>query len=392
MIADLRSKLNLLNSANNGVFIVTFVAEVSYKRSLFMFKNLAFSVFSLLLFSHCTQENTDIRVGCETIPPGNYLIKWETFPPMEGIVKIYESSFPDSFNMSSPIAESEISKGFKDIFAVRTLKRSYFKLVFDKNHSAITTERIIPMQGLFNFRDLGGYYNGDARQVRWGKLYRSSSLARATLQDVKMLNNLGIRTVIDFRTEKERRDFPPQYLGLHTFDLPLRGNPHNVFLDRIVSGKMRIGDVKVYAQDIFAFLVESNTDFFVQLFDILLNAENYPVLMHCSLGSDRSAVASALILAALEIDNEQIISDYMQTNEQIDFSSFVPNFNVFSQEDSYSREIKETITALYRVHKETITYSFAKILKDYGSLENYFNNELQLTVKKREKLKELMLY
>ena len=311
---------------------------------------------------------------------------------MEGIVKIYESSVPDSFNLSSPIAESEISKGFKDIFAVRTLKRSYFKLVFDKNHSIITTERTIPMQGLFNFRDLGGYYNGDARQTRWGKLYRSSSLARTTFQDVKVLNNLGIRTVIDFRTEKERCDFPSQYPTFQTFDLPLRGNPHNVFLDRIISGEMRIGDVKVYAQDIFAFFTENNADFFIKMFDILLNAENYPILMHCSLGSDRSAVASALILAVLGVDNEQIINDYMLTNKQIDFSSFVPNFTVFSQDDSYSQTVQETITALYRVHKETITYFFSKLIKEYGSLENYFNNELQLTAKKREKLKELMLY
>ena len=87
-----------------------------------MHKNSTFLILSLLLFSHCTQEKADIRVACGAVPPGNYRIKWETFPPMEGTVKIYESSLPDSFSLYSPIAESEISKGFKDIFFVQTAK------------------------------------------------------------------------------------------------------------------------------------------------------------------------------------------------------------------------------------------------------------------------------
>lgn len=353
-----------------------------------MLRNSVMLGLSLMLFTHCTKENSDIRVVCEATPFGYYKIKWETFPPMEGTVKIFESSVPDSFNLYSPIAETEISKGFKDIFLVKTTRRSYFKLVFDKKYSAITAERIIPMDGLFNFRDLGGYYNTNGKQIRWGKLYRSSSLARATFQDAKVLKNLDIRTVIDFRTDTERYDAPSKYLAPRTFNFPLRGNPFNIYFDKILSKEMKAGDVKVYLQDLFAFLLENNSDYFVKMFDVLLDANNYPVLVECSLGSDRSAAASALILAALDIDLDQIISDYMLTNEQIDFASFIPNANIFLEDD----EVQETFTALFRVHKGTITYFFDKIIKEYGSLDNYFNTELKLTAKKREKLKEIMLY
>jgi len=356
-----------------------------------MRKNITFSTLFLLLFSYCTQLKPDIRVVCETVPRGNYVIKWETFPPMEGTVKIYESSMPDSFNLSSPIAEAEISKGVKDIFFAQTAKRSYFKLVFNKEYSVVTAERTIPMQGLFNFRDLGGYYTANGKQTRWGKLYRSSSLARATLQDAKVLKNLGIQTVIDFRTDKERHDFPSKYIASQTYNFPLRGNPYNAYFDRILSKKMKAGDVKVYAQDMFSFLLENNSDYFIKMFDILLDVDNYPVLIHCSLGSDRSGVASALILAALDIDLDQIVSDYMLSNDQIDFSSYFSNLskeNIFLQDP----DIQETFTALCRVHKETITYSFDEILKEYVTLDNYFNTELKLTPKKREKLREIMLY
>ena len=353
-----------------------------------MLRNSTFLVLSLLLFSHCTQEKSDIRVVCESVPPGCYKIKWETFPPMEGTVKIYESSTPDSFNISSPIAEAGISTGFKDIFFVQSTKRSYFQLVFNKKYSVVTAERIIPMERLINFRDLGGYYNTIGKQTRWGKLYRSASLANATFQDAKVLNNLGIRTVIDFRTDRERYEAPSKYLTPKTVNFPLRGNPHNFYFSRILSGEMKAGDVKVYAQDMFAFLLENNSDYFIKMFDILLDTNNYPILLDCSLGRDRSAIASALILAALDIDLDQIINDYMLTNEQLDFSSFVPDANIFLED----QEIQETFTALFRVHKGTITYSFDLIIKEYGSLDNYFNTELNLSAKKREKLKEIMLY
>ena len=353
-----------------------------------MLKNSTVLVLSVLLFSHCTKEKCDIRVACEGAPSGYYRIKWETFPPMEGTVKIYESSLPDSFNLYSPIAESEINKGFKDVFFAQTTKRSYFKLVFNKDCSAITAERIIPMQGLFNFRDLGGYYNATGKQTRWGKLYRSSGLANATFQDAKVLNNLGIRTVIDFRSEKERFDAPPKFLAPKRIDLPLRGNPYNIFFSTILSGKLKAGDVKVYLQDLFAFLMENNSEFFIDMFDILSDANNYPVLIDCSPGSDRGAVACALILAALDIDLDQIVNDYMLTNEQTNFSPLIPNTNIFLQEP----EVQETFTALFRVHKGTITYSFEKIIKEYGTLDNFFNTELKMNAKKREKLKEIMFY
>jgi len=356
-----------------------------------MLRNVTLSVFSLILFSHCSQEKEDIRVACETAPQGNYVIKWETFPPMDGTVKIYESSVPDSFNLSSPIAEAEIGKGFKDIFFVQTAKRSYFKLVFNKKYSVITAERVIPMQSLFNYRDLGGYYTAKGQQTCWGKLYHSSSLSRATLDDAKSLNNLGIRTVIDFRTDRERHDFPSKYGASQTFNFPLRGNPYTFYFSRILSKEMKAGDVKVYAQDMFSFLLENNPDYFIKMFDILLDENNYPILFFCSLGSDRSAVASALILAALDIDLDQIVGDYLQNNEQIDFKSY---FSTLFKENLLLQDpdVQETFTAMYRVYKGTITYSFDRLLKDYGTLDNYFNTVLKLTTKKREKLKEIMLY
>ena len=351
-------------------------------------RKLTFLILPLLLLSHCTQEKSDIRVVCESISSGSYKIKWETFPPMDGTVKIYESFVPDSFNLSVPIAEVNISEGFKDVLIVRPSQRSYFNLVFNKKRSVITAERIIPMQGLYNLRDLGGYNNMDGKQIHWGKMYRSSSLAYATLRDTRALKNMGIRTVVDLRTDRERYENPSRYSAPNIINLSLRGNPDNNFFDRILSGETRVSEAKESSERLFLYLLENNSDYFIKMFDILFDTENYPVLFFCNMGGNRSAVVSSLILAALDIDMDQIISDYMLTNEQVDYNSFLPLENIFMQ----NQDIQETFTAHLRAHRTTFTYAFDIIIKEYGSLDNYFAKELNLTPEKRKKLKEILLY
>ena len=351
-----------------------------------MFKKLILPILCLAIIPSCQEDKPEIRTACDMTQSGTYLIKWETFPPLAGTVKIYESSNPDSFNLYSPVAEQDINTGFKSVFALRNLSRSYFKLVFNKKYSVVTSARVIPMEGVYNFRDLGGYYNTEKKQTCWGKLYRSSTLSGATRYDKEILDNLNIKTIIDFRTDRESYMYPSKYKAPQVFNLPLRGNRLNLFFDKILSEEMKRGDVMVYLQDVFSFLLENNSDYFIKMFDVLLEEKNYPILFHCSLGKDRSAIAAALILAALEVDQDQIISDYLLSNDQINFNSLVENADMFTP------QVQETFTALYSAHRETIIYSFERIVKDYGSMEKYLEDELELTPQKREKLKHLLLY
>ena len=345
-------------------------------------------------------------MACDLTSSGNYLIKWETFPPMTGTVKVYESSSPDSFNLAYPIVETSINRGFIDVIAIRSLNRSYFKLVFGEKYSVITSERAIQMNHIYNFRDLGGYYNKEGKQVRWGKIYRSSSLSpapptpprtsmltspRAFLrnymaQDMAYMTNLGIKSLISLRTESENFNFPSRFHVDNTFNLPLRGNRINVFVDKIFSGEMRRNDVIIHLQDVLSFLLENNSDYYERMFDVLLDESNYPLILYCSIGVDRSGIAAALILAALDIPTEEIINDFMLSNDHINYA------DLFLNPESFPDYVQETMMAIYSAHKETISYAFERITKEYGSMDNYFEKELNLTPSKREKLKKILLY
>ena len=66
-------------------------------------------------------------------------------------------------------------------------------------------QREIPLDGCFNFRDLGGFATAEGRSVRWRTLFRSDGLHRLSNADLAHLRRLGIATVIDLRTDEELR-------------------------------------------------------------------------------------------------------------------------------------------------------------------------------------------
>lgn len=57
--------------------------------------------------------------------------------------------------------------------------------------------RRIPMDGLQNFRDLGGYAAREGRMVAWNRLYRADGLAGLTEADAARLKAMNVRTVVD---------------------------------------------------------------------------------------------------------------------------------------------------------------------------------------------------
>ena len=73
-------------------------------------------------------------------------------------------------------------------------------------------QRVLPLAGATNFRDLGGYLGHDGRPVRWRRLFRSEHLAGLTPDDQAALAALGLGRAVDFRGVAERAATP--------YDLP----------------------------------------------------------------------------------------------------------------------------------------------------------------------------
>ena len=94
---------------------------------------------------------------------------------------------------------------------------------------ATAQERMIPMAGGRNFRDVGGYRTADGRTVRWNTLYRSGSLGSLKPEGMTRLQSLNVRAIIDLRMTAERRTDPSNWLpmagmGYWTRDYQLGGD------------------------------------------------------------------------------------------------------------------------------------------------------------------------
>ena len=55
-----------------------------------------------------------------------------------------------------------------------------------------------------------------------------------------------------------------------------------------------------------------------KIFDILGKPDNYPVLIHCTQGKDRTGITILLILALLHVDPQWIQADYLMSERELE--------------------------------------------------------------------------
>ena len=77
-------------------------------------------------------------------------------------------------------------------------------------------DRILPFDGVRNFRDFGGYASRHGGTVRKGRLYRSGHYAEATEADLEKIADLGIHLQADLRRPDEREKQPGKWSAPNT--------------------------------------------------------------------------------------------------------------------------------------------------------------------------------
>ena len=81
----------------------------------------------------------------------------------------------------------------------------------------------IPLERLYNTRDLGGIETTDGRRIRPHRLIRSGQLSGMTERDARVLaEEYELKTVVDFRTEREKEESPdPVPEGITYLEIPI---------------------------------------------------------------------------------------------------------------------------------------------------------------------------
>ena len=185
----------------------------------------------------------------------------------------------------------------------------------------IPYERVIHLEGTANTRDIGGYLTNDLHTLRWRQIIRSENLSRLTANDFQKLEEMGLKTVIDLRTDKEHDRAPTVWLGDNPpqfFHFPV-GDSNNEWFNetRKMMKKSSFTEEQSSKQMVegYRMIVEEGPPSYEKLMEVVLDQSNWPILIHCNAGKDRAGIAVTLILESLGVDRETIMEEFLLTNE-----------------------------------------------------------------------------
>jgi len=333
-------------------------------------------VFVLLIFRWGVTDAQELTVV--RIKDNLYAIQCRSFSEKN---KLRWSTLPDSWAAARLL---KVKSG-QDTLAI-TSAHPVLKLQ-EKTETYFAAPRAIELQGAINFRDLGGYPTKDGKQVKWGKIYRSADISKLTDGDLEVLEALHINTVCDLRGEKEVESAPDKVIPGSKRVL-LSAGSENVgnagsFMKYMTSPQRADSMIRSFY---------TRTDHlkakYKPMFDHLLSLETDKALMfHCTAGKDRTGVGAALILYALGVEEQVIINDYELTNQ------YRKALNEQTVKLMASQGLPESSARIVMAAKgEYLKSAFEAITSRFGSIDKFLENEIGLTLNKKNELRKKFLY
>ena len=263
--------------------------------------------------------------------------------------------------------------------------------LFGRNKETWKDSRFLPVEGIPNARDIGGYRTSDGKTVKKGLLFRGASLAGATDGDLSYLRSAGVKKVFDFRTDFDKRGKENRILpGAEMIDLPIGTFDPGDAPESITSRKsfdlskvIMIAAFNTQAQEAADKMYPSlvfNEDCQKQYASFLkgvVSAGEGTLYYHCTQGKDRTGLASTYLLSALGVDRDTIVEDFDLTNRvyEKDLRKFSRRVKLLGGKEPSLRVIRSFIGA----NLDNFLKVLGSIDDKFGSMEGYLRGPLGLT-------------
>ena len=219
----------------------------------------------------------------------------------------YTLCISESADMSDSVMYSTSTESY-DVYNLKIGTVYYWTVTADDFTSDVnkfstdaSAPRNLYVDGITNVRDLGGWVTESGTTTNQGLIYRCGRLNESVENGCTviisdegkrvMLNDLGIKTEIDVRQQHtgENGGITESPLGssVSYFNCPMDWS----------------GD-----------MLQDNKEQIIKVFEILSDETNYPVMIHCSIGTDRTGMLSFLINALVGVPEEDLCRDYLFSN------------------------------------------------------------------------------
>ena len=254
-------------------------------------------------------------------------------------------------------------------------------------------KRHIPFEGIWNFRDLGGYITEDGHRIKWGKLYRSGQLSGLTPKDQADFKALDIGLVCDFRYEGEQRRAPNNIeisSEVNIMSLPIRNGSFRGFFEKLGVEEPGSDDMLAAMKQIYCDFVNEHAQTYAEMFRHILETEN-GALIHCTAGKDRTGFGSAMILAALGVGRETIMTDYLLSARYFSADIAVSLINRSSEGNRQPVFSMDVLRPVYEVYPEYLLAAFEEIERNFTSVDHFMTEALGVAPQLRQALKDKYL-
>lgn len=229
-------------------------------------------------------------------------------------------------------------------------------------------DRLVALDGVHNFRDLGGYAIGDGRTIGWGRLFRADGLYRVTDADLDLLDAIGIRTVIDLRSAAEIEQYG---------SFPFERHPVSFHALPIIDATWRDADLPEFDENeageidfltwAYRDMLAVGGDRFAQAIRQLAVPAAGPAVFHCAAGKDRTGVLAALVLGGLGVHRDVIVADYALTR------AGMKRMRVWVETNhpEMAARMSETPSFMLAAHPEAMANVYDGLVAEHGSIPNY---------------------
>ncbi len=252
--------------------------------------------------------------------------------------------------------------------------------------------RVIDLDGGINFRDIGGYSNSQGRKVKWRKIMRCGHLASLSDNDLDILEKIGINRVHDFRRSEEQEMSPSCAVRAEFVDdYQILIGDISRFWEFLFEGELTAESSHQLVVNSYASCIDSVIPAFSRFMrHIVDNADNASVF-HCSAGKDRTGMAAALILSALDVPRETIIKDYMLTVEHYDSEQLINIVEEHLRKANVDSWDRAWLMPYCSVHQDNIVAFLDAIDASYGNVKNYLISALGLSQADLDKMHQCYL-
>lgn len=244
--------------------------------------------------------------------------------------------------------------------------------------------RVIQMAGVHNFRDYGGYPLVGGGRLKRGLLWRSGQHGGATDNDLEKVAAVGLASVFDLRTSRERDLYPCRRPTGFSAQVVHSADPDRPkFAPHIEAARGFSG-----ARDA-AFIREMMTDTYGRiayrpellamtrsLAEALISGEG-PSLVNCMAGKDRTGMAVAAIQLAVGVHRDDVMADYLLTNTAGDSEARI-RAGMETVRGVNQGISDEAARAIMGVEPEYLHAAFAAIEARHGSVNGWLADMLGL--------------